>query len=646
MKKIRDFYDDKLSVNETHVTSTIQNLLIQRLIDLKMGDEEKSYIIQNVIRRPKEGLDFVSDEEVLKRIKILFEAEDWGLDYEEFYSELIKTLEKITPKIRELRETGKTTDEESLKQSFSPKGAVLKFHEKQPFFYDRGLLFWMWNQTQFKYQMIDETDVILLIEKNLGLWGTLTKSSVKTEYLEAFRQVGRAKIPKPLKKTMIQLKDKIYDLETDEVFESTPEMFAVNPIPYSVGDSEDTPYIDKLFTEWVGEEKKIVLYEIIAYCMLPDYPLHRIFCFVGSGCNGKGEFFRLLTEFINKSNTCSSELDYIIDNRFEVCKLYKKIVCFLSETNFAQMKKTSLLKRLSGGDLIGFEFKNKTPFDDYNTAKLLIATNGLPTTTDKTRGFYRRWMIIDFPNQFSEKKQVLKEIPDIEFKNLARKCLRIAKELIIKREFSFEGSIEERQKRYEEKSNPLAHFIKEKCSLDPNTETPLFEFYEAFSIFCKERGQRVFTKNEVTKNLREEGYEIKLLHRKSGEIDSNGYEIGKTWNFILGLNFEKFDNKNQEINGINQINHFSVSSHGGKQSENTLIPLISLISEENQAQKPINSPILIEKKQVSTNERKKYFNICYKCRTKKDVYLSRNEIYPICLTCEELEEKTKNLNSS
>ncbi|KKK82765.1 hypothetical protein LCGC14_2800130, partial [marine sediment metagenome] len=50
------------------------------------------------------------------------------------------------------------------------------------------------------------------------------------------------------------------------------------------------------------------------------------------------------------------------------------------------------------------EFKGKDIFDFRNYAKLIMATNSLPPTGDKTEGFYRRWKIIDFPKQFDVEK--------------------------------------------------------------------------------------------------------------------------------------------------------------------------------------------------------------------------------------------------
>ena len=170
----------------------------------------------------------------------------------------------------------------------------------------------------------------------------------------------------------------------------------------------------------------------------------------------------------------------------------------MGETNFNEMNKTSILKKLSGGDLVGFEYKNKNPFEEKNYAKILISTNNLPSTTDKTLGFYRRWMIIDFPNTFSEKKDILNDIPDEEYSNLGRKCLGILKELLELREFYKEGTIQERMENYERKSNFLAVFLKE------FTEESIFDgyitksdYYKKFIAWSKENKHREMSETSV-----------------------------------------------------------------------------------------------------------------------------------------------------
>jgi len=297
-------------------------------------------------------------------------------------------------------------------------------------------------------------------------------------------------------------------------FPATYEYFVTNPLPHDLHKDliESTPTMDKIFEEWVGKDYVKTLYEILAYSMIPDYPIHRIFCFVGAGMNGKSKFLELLRKFIGQDNCCSTELDTLMQSRFEVTRLYKKLVCQMGETNFEELSKTSTLKKLSGGDLMGFEYKGKTPFEDINYAKIIISTNNLPTTTDKTIGFYRRWMIIDFPNTFSEKKDILKEIPEEEFESLALKSVIILRDLLQKREFHNEGTIEERMEKYEARSNFLEKFINTYLESDVDGFVTKSEFYRKFIDWCKDNRHRQMTETSLGMSMKKLNFEGSTKH--------------------------------------------------------------------------------------------------------------------------------------
>lgn len=388
---------------------------------------------------------------------------------------------------------------------FTDKITMAKnFYKIQPIYYDHAGLFWLWNNEMKYWKMFDEVDIMNVMYERIG--ADTISSSERNEILQALKQVGRMNKPLDLPKTWIQFKNGIIDLNNEFVFiEPSPKYFAVNPIPWNIGKSKDTPNMDRIFSEWVGEDNVKTLYEILAYCLLMDYPIHRIFCFIGGGLNGKSKFLDLLRMFIGQENCCSTELDTLITSRFEVTRLHKKLVCQMGETNFSELSKTSILKKLSGGDLIGFEYKNKTPFEEKNYGKIIISTNNLPATTDKTIGFYRRWMIIDFPNTFTEKKDILLEIPDVEYENLALKSISILNELLNKREFHKEGTIEERMQRYENKSNFLEKFMKEFTQDKYDGYITKADFYKKFTAWCKDNRHREMSETMVGLSLKKLG---------------------------------------------------------------------------------------------------------------------------------------------
>ena len=184
----------------------------------------------------------------------------------------------------------------------------------------------------------------------------------------------------------------------------------------------------------------------------------------------------------------------------------------MGETNFGEISKTSLLKKLSGGDLIGFEYKGKDPFEEINYAKIIIATNNLPATTDKTIGFYSRWMIIDFPNLFSEAKDILADIPEEEYKALGLKCCHILKELLEKRAFDNEGSVEDRMEKYEAKSNFLDKFLKEYVISEPNGQITCADFYKKFQAWSKENRHRDMSETSVGMGMKKAGIEQQRIY--------------------------------------------------------------------------------------------------------------------------------------
>jgi len=493
------------------------------------------------------GKDFSEEEklttkEIQKELYKILEIID-PLEQDELLEKLVKPSGKPISKLKKLlsyyKKKKRELEEQETKNNptenlsnkignaFDKKDLAERIIDVQPCYYDKSRNWWLWNWPETKWERVDETDILNAIDKQATI--NTINSKEKNEMLEAIKQVSRLNAPAPIGNNTIQFKNTLINVETGESGKATPHLFVTNPIPWELDNNGffETPTMDRIFEEWVGKEHIQTLYEIIAYCLIPSYPIHRIFCLIGSGLNGKSCFLNLLRTFIGTSNCCSTELDTLLQSRFEVTRLHKKLVCQMGETDFSEMNKTSILKKISGGDLIGFEYKNKDPFEEVNYAKIIIATNNLPTTTDKTIGFYRRWMIIDFPNQFSEKQDILKEIPDEEYTALAVKCSFILKDLLEKREFTNEGSIEDRMKKYEDHSDPLEKFMKEYIIEDFNGYIWKSQFEKKLNEWCKSNRFRDMTSVAIGKKMKEKGIEQKQKY--ADWMSGNENKGGRAW---------------------------------------------------------------------------------------------------------------------
>jgi putative DNA primase/helicase len=186
-----------------------------------------------------------------------------------------------------------------------------------------------------------------------------------------------------------------------------------------------------------------------------------------------------------------------------------------------------MLKKLTGQDLIGYEYKNKNLFEDMNYAKILISTNNLPPTTDKTVGFYRRWTIIDFPNRFDEGKSVEENVPEFEFENLARKCVKILKEVLEYGKFTNEGTIEERTKKFEELSNPFDKFWKENVD-EGEGFIGKSDFKYKLEGWCKENKFRTISDRTIDSKMKE----MRIFDSRQDYYKDGERKQFRIWNMI------------------------------------------------------------------------------------------------------------------
>jgi|GEM_PF-801203 len=399
-----------------------------------------------------------------------------------------------------------------------------EFQKATPVYYDISKNFWIWNSNEKYYFRCDETDILSNIHKKSGeeVW----ESTKKREIVECIKITGRRREVKECCKTWIHTLSGIVDYVTGETIAATPDYFLTSPIPHKIGSSDNIPTINKLFTDWLGDRKQ-VLYEWIAYNLIDDYPMHRMLILFGRGRNGKSQYTELLSRFIGRKNTTATDLEKVIDSRFEASKLYRKKSALIGETNFTAIKSSARIKALTGADMLTAEYKNKDPFDFTNSAKITISTNNLPESLDKTDAFFARCLIEEFTKQFEDGKSIIETIPEEEYENLLFKCIKLLPSLMEKGKFTNEGTIEQKAAKYERLSNPFPVFIEKELDEAPTDKyTPVWVLREMYHSFCVKNGFRAVGEREFTQMLNKD-YETKK--RRYGEKGE------KYWNTVYGL---------------------------------------------------------------------------------------------------------------
>ena len=202
---------------------------------------------------------------------------------------------------------------------------------------------------------------------------------------------------------LLNLKNGVLNLKTEEFREHEPtDMFFIQ-IPVEYNPNAKCPKIDKFLTEVLKEEDIPFFLEYSGLCLTPEMKYQKALMLYGNGNNGKTTLLNLLVNLIGDNNKSSVPLS-LLNQAFEGAKLEKRLMNLVSDLDSSKMT-IRFFKLYVGNEWnITINRKYKEPYDTKPTAKLIYSCNALfptvPKDTDK--GFFRKWIIIECPNEFDD----------------------------------------------------------------------------------------------------------------------------------------------------------------------------------------------------------------------------------------------------
>lgn len=291
---------------------------------------------------------------------------------------------------------------------------------------------------------------------------------------------------------LIHMNNGIYNLESGELNDFDPMIYATNKIPVDYDSNATCPKVETFLSDVLTEEDKKIIYELFGYVLFRGYPFQYAFMFIGGGSNGKSVLINLFKAFVGKNNVSNISLQDIGGDRFAGSELFDKMVNLYPDLSDEGLKSTGVFKALTGGDGIDVQRKFQTRFHLVNQAKLIFSCNKLPKTSDDTDAFFRRWIITNFPNKFTGKNAdrflIDKLTTPDELSGLFNCAVNELSRIIKEGDFSHSETTEKTKERYIRLSNPLRAFILDCIDAEPEGCITKEYFYIAYRKYCVSEG--------------------------------------------------------------------------------------------------------------------------------------------------------------
>lgn len=323
---------------------------------------------------------------------------------------------------------------------------------------------------------------------------------------------------------LVNLKNGVLDIRTMELKPHGPEYFFTMQLPLVYDPDGVCPKIEKFFAEVLYKDDVGIIEEMFGYSLYREYFIQKAIMLTGEGANGKSTLINLYINFLGKENCSSVPLQNLEKERFATASLYGKLTNVCSDLPDCALKQSAIFKGLVGGDPIQGEQKYKQPFTFVNFAKLIFAANKIPETRDKSTAFFRRWVIVNFPNKFEGGKAVPqpKLLGDLtsesELSGLLNFALKGLKRLFDNHQFSDGKSIEDIMDYYEKASNPVFAFLDDRCILEKDGFTSGEEIYCEFAKYCNSKHIMVISVRGFNSGLRKQGFELTRPKKEGARV--------------------------------------------------------------------------------------------------------------------------------
>ena len=177
-----------------------------------------------------------------------------------------------------------------------------------------------------------------------------------------------------------------------------------------------------------------------------------------------------------------------------------------ADINNKEISDLGKFKLFVSGDLVTVERKHGHPYEIIPKTIHFFSTNTLPEIKEDNNAVYRRFVIIDFPISFEDRKDLnlLEKITTVtELEGIMWLLLRTAQRLAKKKQFRYPQTPNEVRMRWKMESNAVFELIEHSDLIIKKSDKEISrsKFYECYIKFCTKNHYTIKSQSTVSRQV-------------------------------------------------------------------------------------------------------------------------------------------------
>jgi putative DNA primase/helicase len=345
----------------------------------------------------------------------------------------------------------------------------------------------------------------------------------------------RAKGKIPFENGLLDLKSKKLEPVTYE-----------NALTWSLPFPYDSNATCNNFLKWLGaaldgDRETVNLLRAFLNATLTGRPdLQRFLHLIGPAGTGKSTFGRLAFAIVGTSNSTTTTLRQLEQNRFETAGFYgKRLVCIEDADKYGGS--VSTLKAMTGQDPLRHERKNQQQSGNYiYDGQVLMMSNERLATTDYTSGIERRRVTVEFTRRITAEERAEWErrggeeaILHAEIPGIVNWALGLSRDEVTEAFKVMPKRVQRANLDAALFNNPLADWLVEHCIPDPGAKTQIGDgrlvaslsgektfinaderLYPNYLLWCQRSGREKVSLQRFSAHLKDAALQFGAVTRK------------------------------------------------------------------------------------------------------------------------------------